>query len=117
MPRTDENGRGLQAVLSYLLDRAVPATEIYGALGIARSTYHGRLNDEDFPDAEECRLVAEHFNLNPLELLITFGLITNATIEELGPGENDPPKSTKNEIKAKKVKSPKLRIRKDTAPL
>lgn len=81
MPRKDENGRGLQAVLSYLLDRAVPATEIYGALGIARNTYHGRSEEDTFPNAEECRLVAEHFGINPLQLLVTFGLISQVQLE------------------------------------
>lgn len=75
MPRKDENGKGLQAVIGYLLDRAVPATEIYGALGIARNTYHGRSEEDSFPNAEECRLVAEAFELNPLDLMIRFGLI------------------------------------------
>lgn len=75
MPRKDKNGKGLQAVLSYLLDRAVPATEIYSALGIVRNTYHGRIEEDSYPNAEEIRLVAERFDLNPLDLLLTFGLI------------------------------------------
>ncbi|EID10209.1 hypothetical protein [Mycolicibacterium phlei] len=81
MPRKDKNGRGLQGVLSYLLDRAVPATEIYGALGIARNTYHKRIEEDSYPNAEECRLVAERFGINPVTLLVHFGLVTYEDVE------------------------------------
>lgn len=81
MARTDENGRELQAVLSYELNRAVPAKEIYEALGIARNTYHNRLEEDSYPNAEECRLVAEAFGLNPLYLQLRFGLISEEHIE------------------------------------
>lgn len=82
MPRTDENGRGLQAVLNYLLDGTVPAKSIYTALGIARNTYHGRIDEADFPDAEECRLVAEAFDLNPVDLQMRFGLVQESHLQE-----------------------------------
>lgn len=81
MPRTDENGRGLQAVLSYLLDRSIPGTEILTALGIARRTYSHRNTEDNFPDAEECRRIAGHFGLNPLDMMHRFGLITSDEIE------------------------------------
>src|SRR5438270_9248154 len=79
--RTDENGKNLQAVLGYMLNRAVPAKEIYAALGIARNTYHGRGDEDGFPDAEECRLIAQAFGLNPLDLLLRFGLIDGEQLE------------------------------------
>lgn len=79
--RTDENGKGLQAVLGYLLDRAVPAKEIYDALGIARNTYHNRIDEDSFPNAEELRLIADSFGLNPVDLMLRFGLITEGHLE------------------------------------
>lgn len=82
MARTDENGREVQAVLGYMLNRAVPAKDIYGALGIARNTYHNREKEDSYPNAEECRLLAQYFDLNPLDLLVRFGLITE---EHLAP--------------------------------
>lgn len=38
MPRTDENGRQLKALLDYLLDGEVDAKAIYDALGTSSST-------------------------------------------------------------------------------
>lgn len=81
MPRTDTNGRELQAVLSYDLNRAVPATELHRALGIARNTYAHRSQEDDFPNAEECRLIALYFELNPVDLQLTFGLIRPEHLE------------------------------------
>lgn len=81
MARTDENGRDLQVVLGYMLNRAITAKDIYGALGIARNTYNGREKEDSFPNAEECRLMAEHFTLNPVELMLTFGLISQHDLE------------------------------------
>ena len=80
MPRTNEDGRGLQAVLSYMKDKAVPATEISNALHISQSTYYTRIKEDDFPNAEECRLAAEFFGLNPVELMLDFGLVSEAAV-------------------------------------
>lgn len=88
MPHTDENRRGLQAVLGYMLDRAVPAREIYEALKISRNTYTKRSQEDDFPNAEECRLIAEHFDLNPLGLLVSFGLISDQDVERFRGGDH-----------------------------
>jgi hypothetical protein len=43
MPRTDENGRQLKALLDYLLDGENDAKDIYDALGISSSTYYRRI--------------------------------------------------------------------------
>ena len=59
VPRTDENGRQLKALLGYLLDGEVDAKEIYDALGVSSSTYYRRIKEEDYPNAEELRLVAD----------------------------------------------------------
>lgn len=82
MPRTDENGKGLQARLGYVLDRAVSSTDIYRALGIARNTYATRSLQDDFPNAEELRLVGDYFRLNPIALMVAFGLLDPVQVEE-----------------------------------
>lgn len=64
MPRTDENGRQLKALLDYLLDGDVEAKAIYDALGISSSTYYRRIKEPDYPDAEELRRVADRFELS-----------------------------------------------------
>jgi transcriptional regulator with XRE-family HTH domain len=75
MPRTDDNGKQITTLLTYLLDGDVDVQAICDALGIGRSTYYRRLNENDFPDAEELRKIAAAFGLNFLDLLVRFGLL------------------------------------------
>lgn len=80
MPRTDENGRQLKVLLDYLLDGDVEAKDIYGALGTSSSTYYRRIKDDDYPNAEELRLVADHFGLSCPDLQVRFGLMTRQEV-------------------------------------
>jgi hypothetical protein len=88
VPRTDENGRQLKALLGYLLDGEVDAKEIYDALGVSSSTYYRRIKEEDYPNAEELRLVADRFNLSYPDLQVRFGLMSDHEVRsyvESGP--------------------------------
>lgn len=76
MPRTDENGRQLKALLDYLLDGEVDAKAVYRALGISSSTYYRRVKEPDYPNAEELRQVADRFHLSYPDLQIRFGLMS-----------------------------------------
>ncbi|MUM04702.1 MULTISPECIES: XRE family transcriptional regulator [unclassified Mycolicibacterium] len=76
MPRTDENGRHLTAVLDYLLDGEVHTNDIIAALRISSSTYYRRIKQADYPNAEELLRVSELFDLNFLDLLVRFGLVS-----------------------------------------
>ncbi|MCK0175166.1 MULTISPECIES: DNA-binding protein [Mycobacteriaceae] len=80
MPRTDENGRQLKALLDYLLDGEVDAKAIYDALGISSSTYYRRIKEPDYPGAEELRRVADRFELSYPDLQIRFGLMSRQEI-------------------------------------
>ena len=80
MPRTDENGRQLKALLDYLLDGDVDAKDIYDALGTSSSTYYRRIKEVDYPDAEELRRVADRFGLSYPDLQIRFGLMTQQEV-------------------------------------
>lgn len=80
MPRTDENGRQLKALLDYLLDGEIDAKDIYDALGISSSTYYRRVKDADYPNAEELRRVADRFNLSYPDLQIQFGLMSRQEV-------------------------------------
>lgn len=80
MPRTDENGRQLKALLDYLLDGDVEAKAIYDALGISSSTYYRRIKEPDYPDAEELRHVADRFDLSYPDLQIRFGLMSRQEV-------------------------------------
>ncbi|MDX1872725.1 XRE family transcriptional regulator [Mycolicibacterium sp. 120266] len=80
MPRTDENGRQLKALLDYLLDGDVEAKDIYDALGISSSTYYRRIKEASYPDAEELRQVADRFSLSYPDLQIRFGLMSRQEV-------------------------------------
>src|ERR1700736_3272431 len=88
VPRTDENGRQLKALLGYLLDGEVDAKEIYDALGVSSSTYYRRIKETDYPNAEELRRVADRFDLSYPDLQVRFGLMSHHEVRsymESGP--------------------------------
>ncbi len=74
MPRTDTNGRSLESLLNYVLD-GVGAHDIQLALGVSAATYYRRKVQDDYPNAEELRLIARYFGLNFASLLSVFGLL------------------------------------------
>lgn len=80
VPRTDENGRQLKALLDYLLDGDVEAKAIYDALGTSSSTYYRRIKETDYPNAEELRLVADRFALSYPDLQVRFGLMSREEV-------------------------------------
>ncbi len=80
MPRTDENGRQLKALLDYLLDGEIDAKDIYDALGTSSSTYYRRIKEDDYPNAEELRRVADKFALSYPDLQIQFGLMSRQEV-------------------------------------
>jgi hypothetical protein len=80
MPRTDENGRQLKALLDYLLDGEVDAKAVYSALGVSSSTYYRRVKEADYPNAEELRQVADRFHLSYPDLQIRFGLMSRQEV-------------------------------------
>ena len=85
VPRTDENGRQLNALLSYLLDGNVDAKKIYDALGISSTTYYRRVRQADYPNAEELRRVARTFGISYPDLAVRFGLMTHHEVIALEP--------------------------------
>src|SRR3954469_1424312 len=80
MPRTDENGRQLKALLDYLLDGEIDAKDIYDALGTSSSTYYRRIKEDDYPNAEELRRVDDRFALSYPDLQIQFGLMSRQEV-------------------------------------
>ena len=80
MPRTDENGRQLKALLDYMLDGEVDAKDVYDALGVSSSTYYRRIKEQGYPDAEELRRVADRFGLSYPDLQVRFGLMSHQEV-------------------------------------
>lgn len=122
MPRTDENGRQLKALLDYLLDGDVEAKDIYDALGTSSSTYYRRIKEADYPDAEELRRVADRFGLSYPDLQVRFGLMTRqevlSYVESLsvtGGSQSALPEATRTRTRAPKLSE--LRPRSDAPPL
>lgn len=80
VPRTDENGRQLKALLDYLLDGEIDSKDLFDALGVSSSTYYRRIKETDYPNAEELRRVADRFDLSYPELQIQFGLMSRQEV-------------------------------------
>ncbi|CAA0092064.1 Uncharacterised protein [Mycolicibacterium vanbaalenii] len=80
VPRTDENGRQLKALLDYLLDGEIDAKDLFDALGVSSSTYYRRIKESDYPNAEELRRVADRFALSYPDLQIQFGLMSRQEV-------------------------------------
>jgi hypothetical protein len=80
VPRTDENGRQLKALLDYLLDGDVDAKAIYDALGTSSSTYYRRIKEGEYPNAEELRHIADRFGLSYPDLQVRFGLMSREEV-------------------------------------
>jgi hypothetical protein len=118
MPRTDENGKQLKALLDYLLDGEVEAQEIYEALGISSSTYYRRIKEDDYPDAEELRKVADRFNLSYPDLQIRFGLMSREDLERyIGSGPFAVRAANVATAARRPAKLSQLTQRKDAPPL
>lgn len=81
MPRTDENGRQLRALLDYLLDGRFTNQQIYEALGISSSTYYRRIRQDDFPNADELHKIADRFHLSFTDLQVRLGFVTREDLE------------------------------------
>lgn len=105
VPRTDENGRQLKALLDYLLDGDVDAKAIYDALGTSSSTYYRRIKEADYPNAEELRHIADRFHLSYPDLQVRFGLMSR---EEVWTYLESAPLSVATATDTQTVRRPKL---------
>jgi transcriptional regulator with XRE-family HTH domain len=102
MPRTDENDRSLGSVLTYMLD-GVNAQDIAAALGVSHATYYRRKREDSYPDAEELRVIARHFDLNPVDLMVRFGLVTTDEAGQRGGSPLTTATKTKRQAKQRNV--------------
>ena len=69
-------------VIMYLLGRQLSSTELYAAFGLSRSGYRKAREEGRLLTADNLMRVAEHFDLNPIELLTRFGLISSEAVAE-----------------------------------
>lgn len=106
-PRKDGNGRPLESLLAYVLDD-VGAQDMQRALGVSAATYYRRKQQEDYPSADELLLIAHYFGMNPVSLLLSFGLIDKDDTPAAGPVVPPLAVITKRKVKPRK-KTPGLR--------
>jgi transcriptional regulator with XRE-family HTH domain len=81
VPRTDENGRHLRALLDYLLDGRITNRQISQALGISSSSYYRRIKEDDYPNADELHKIADRFRLSFTDLQVRLGFVTREDLE------------------------------------
>lgn len=73
----DDRDRDLGTVLSYLVGRPVRGVELAQALGVARSSYYAARDDGRLITADNLLRLADVFGLNPVDLLVRYGLVTH----------------------------------------
>jgi transcriptional regulator with XRE-family HTH domain len=108
MSRTDNNGRSIESLLHYLQDGEFFAQDVANALGVSHATYYRRKRDEDYPNAEELRMLARRFGLNAADLMVRFGLLTADEVSEAGGGK--PLKGATRQKTKRRSRIPQVRV-------
>lgn len=88
----DDCAKDPAVVLPYLVGRPLAATEVYEALGYRRSAYYKAAREGRLVTADNLIRAADHFGLNPLDLLVRFGLIGLEAVGEYVTSMPDMPK-------------------------
>ena len=78
----DDRDRDLGTVLSYLVGRPVRTIELAEALGVARSSYYAARDEGRLITADNLLQLAGVFELNPVDLLVRYGLVSHAAVVE-----------------------------------
>lgn len=93
----DDRHRELAAVLSYLVGRQLRTSEIVSGLGVSRSAYYLARDEGRLVTADNLLRLAAALNLNPVDLLVRYGLLSDQQvfeyIGEVGPAQADQRKS------------------------
>ena len=78
----DDRDRDLGTVLSYLVGRPVRTVELAKALGVARSSYYAARDEGRLISADNLLRLADVFGLNPVDLLVRYGLVSHEAAAE-----------------------------------
>ncbi|WP_207760573.1 hypothetical protein [Mycolicibacterium sphagni] len=121
MSANNDRDNDLIVVVSYLLKRQVRMPEALSALGISRSTYYEQRDKGVLNSVANLMLIADHFDLDKVDLLVRFGHLSNADLityleraGELASGEPETgadPQATTTLRKARKQAAPRRRNR------
>lgn len=104
----DDRHRDLDTVLSYLVGRRLRALELAQALGISRSSYYAARDERRLITADNLLKLADALNLNPVDLLVRYGLLNDDAITEYTGAQQYPPP---------RPRGPRLQPRLDLPPL
>ena len=89
----DDSQRELGVVLSYLVGRRLRAGEIIEAMGVSRSAYYAARDEGRLITADHLLKLANALRLNPVDLMLRFGLITVDAVRQsahgLDPADSD----------------------------
>lgn len=107
----DDRQRELSTVLSYLVGRPLRAVELAKALGISRSSYYAARDEGRLVTADNLLRLAAAFGLNPVDLLIRYGLLSHDAVTDYV-GDSAPPARP-----ARPARTPRLQPRMDLPPL
>lgn len=80
MPRTNQDGKDVKLVLSWLCKRVLVDAELARALDMPTSNYSRRKDAPDFPSFDELAAFADSFKLNRFALLISFSYLPRDAI-------------------------------------
>lgn len=107
----DDRDRDLGTVLSYLVGRPVRTVELAKALGFARSSYYSARDEGRLITADNLLRLADVFGLNPVDLLVRYGLVGPDAVAEYARDANAAP------AKPGTADSARLKPRLDLPPL
>lgn len=109
----EDKDRDLGTVVSYLVGRPVRTVEIIDAIGVSRSGYYLSREAGRLVTADHLLKIADAFRLNPVDLLVRFGLLNpNSAIEYVANLE-----ALASTEEAKATRARRLRRRPDAPPL
>ncbi len=78
----DDSVKDPAVVLPYLVGRPLAATEVYEAFGYRKSAYYKAVREGRLVTADSLLKAAKYLRLNPIDLLVRFGLIQHETVTE-----------------------------------
>jgi hypothetical protein len=82
----DDRDRDLGSVLSYLVGRPVRTVELAKALGVARSSFYVARDEGRLITADNLLRLADVYGLNPVDLLVRYGLVSHDAAVEYARG-------------------------------
>ena len=108
----DDSNRELSVVLSYLLGRQLRTAEIVSALELSRSAYYLQRDEGRLITADNLLRLAAALDINPVDLLVRYGLVDREAVTEYSATQNGAPAPP-----TRPARKPRLQPRLDLPPI